>query len=103
MYCLCSHIQSIVELESVIVATTSYFDHTTPPTYIFFFVNDAIFLAQDAKASFDNNAKYQFIVLDSHHAPNISINDNLIDHPHCTKRLQSIPIIYTLCKVCLFL
>ena len=45
-----------------------------------------------------NNAKYQLnIVLDSHHAPNI----NIIDHLHCTKRLQSVPIIYTLCNVCL--
>ena len=33
MYCFCSHIQSLVELESVIVATTPYFEHTTPLTY----------------------------------------------------------------------
>jgi hypothetical protein len=49
------------------------------------------FLAQDAKTSFVNSAKYQLIVLDSHHSPYISI----IDHPHCTKRLKSLFIIYT--------
>ena len=32
-YCFCSHIQSLVELESVIVATAPYFEHTAPLTY----------------------------------------------------------------------
>ena len=32
-YCFCSHIQSLVELESIIVATTPYFKHTAPLTY----------------------------------------------------------------------
>ena len=32
-FCFCSHIQSLVELESVIVATASYFEHTAPLTY----------------------------------------------------------------------
>ena len=32
-YCFCSHIQSLVELESVIVPTTSYFEHTASLTY----------------------------------------------------------------------
>ena len=29
----CSHIQSLVELESVIVTTVSYFEYTAPLTY----------------------------------------------------------------------
>jgi hypothetical protein len=32
-YCFCSHIQSLVELESVIVETAPYFKHTAPLTY----------------------------------------------------------------------
>lgn len=32
-YCFCSQIQSIVELESVIVATAPYFEHTAPLNY----------------------------------------------------------------------
>ena len=32
-YCFCSPIQSLVELESVIVATATYFEHTAPLTY----------------------------------------------------------------------
>ena len=32
-YGFCSHIQSLVELESVIVATTPYFEHNAPLTY----------------------------------------------------------------------
>ena len=32
-YCFCSHIQSLVELESVIVATTPYFEDTISLTY----------------------------------------------------------------------
>ena len=36
-YCFCSHIQSLVELESVIVATAPYFEHTAPLTYSLWF------------------------------------------------------------------
>ena len=32
-YYFCSHTQSLVELESAIVATTPYFEHTAPLTY----------------------------------------------------------------------
>ena len=32
-FCFCSHIQSLVELESVIVATGPYFEHNAPLTY----------------------------------------------------------------------
>ena len=32
-YCCCSHIKSLVELEIVIVATPSYFEHSAPLTY----------------------------------------------------------------------
>ena len=32
-YCFCSHIQSLVELESVIEVTAPYFEHTAPLTY----------------------------------------------------------------------
>ena len=32
-YWFCTHIQSLVELESVIVATAPYFEHTAPLTY----------------------------------------------------------------------
>jgi hypothetical protein len=35
-YCFCNHVQSLVELESEIVATTFYFEHTAPLTYILF-------------------------------------------------------------------
>ena len=31
----CSHIQSLVEIESVIIATASYFEHTAFLTYLF--------------------------------------------------------------------
>ena len=36
-YCFCSHIQSLVELESVIVATAPYFVHTAPLTFSLWF------------------------------------------------------------------
>ena len=32
-YCFCSHVQSLVEIESVLVATSLYFEHTAPLTY----------------------------------------------------------------------
>ena len=32
-YCFCSHIQSLVELGSVIVVTAPYIEHTAPLTY----------------------------------------------------------------------
>ena len=33
MYCFCTHMQSLIELESIILATTPYFEHTAPLTY----------------------------------------------------------------------
>ena len=43
-YCFCSHIQSLVELQSVIVATAPYFDHTAPLTYSLGWCTISIFL-----------------------------------------------------------
>ena len=36
-YCFCCPIQSLVKLESVIVATAPYFEHTDPLTYSLWF------------------------------------------------------------------
>ena len=54
-YCFCSDIQSLVELESVIVATAPYFEHTAPLTYYLFLFSTSHQNYEQSRQKLGNN------------------------------------------------